>query len=73
MVAGDGVGERLSKSTRRGDRVRLGQQCVDVAVISRGEPTLAAQTTIDFGLVLRTPMIEIATIGAGGGSSIVIR
>ena len=29
---------------------------------------LAAQTTIDFGLVIRTPMIEIATIGAGGGS-----
>ncbi len=29
---------------------------------------LAAQTTIDFGLVIRTPMIEISTIGAGGGS-----
>jgi N-methylhydantoinase A len=32
------------------------------------KPTLAAQTTIDFGMVVRTPMIEIATIGAGGGS-----
>ena len=30
--------------------------------------SLAAQTTIDFGLVIRTPMIEITTIGAGGGS-----
>ena len=33
------------------------------------ERALAAQTsTIDFGLVVRTPMIEITTIGAGGGS-----
>jgi N-methylhydantoinase A len=30
--------------------------------------SIAAQTTIDFGLVIRTPMIEITTIGAGGGS-----
>src|SRR6185312_2286134 len=29
---------------------------------------LAAQTAIDFGMVVRTPMIEITTIGAGGGS-----
>jgi N-methylhydantoinase A len=29
---------------------------------------LAAQTSIDFGMVVRTPMIEITTIGAGGGS-----
>jgi N-methylhydantoinase A len=27
-----------------------------------------AQTAIDFGLVIRSPMIEITTIGAGGGS-----
>jgi N-methylhydantoinase A len=38
-------------------------------VITSGKPAaLAAQTTIDFGLVVRTPMIEITTIGAGGGS-----
>ncbi len=34
----------------------------------RRKPALAAQTTLDFGLVIRTPMIEITTIGAGGGS-----
>ena len=34
----------------------------------RRQASLAAQTTIDFGLVIRTPMIEITTIGAGGGS-----
>ncbi|MFV2035497.1 MAG: hydantoinase/oxoprolinase family protein, partial [Halocynthiibacter sp.] len=33
-----------------------------------GQAALAAQTEIDFGIVIRTPMIEITTIGAGGGS-----
>jgi N-methylhydantoinase A len=37
-------------------------------LIAKGAAALAAQTTIDFGLVIRTPMIEITTIGAGGGS-----
>ena len=46
----------------------LGGTSFDVSLIADGASTLAAQTTIDFGLVIRTPMIEIATIGAGGGS-----
>jgi N-methylhydantoinase A len=46
----------------------LGGTSFDVSLIARGEASLAAQTTIDFGLVIRTPMIEITTIGAGGGS-----
>ena len=46
----------------------LGGTSFDVSVIAGGKASLAAQTTIDFGLVIRTPMIEITTIGAGGGS-----
>jgi len=46
----------------------LGGTSFDVSLVCDGEPSLAAQTTIDFGLVIRTPMIEITTIGAGGGS-----
>lgn len=46
----------------------LGGTSFDVSVIANGKASLAAQTTIDFGLVIRTPMIEITTIGAGGGS-----
>ena len=46
----------------------LGGTSFDVSLIAKGEAALAAQTTIDFGLVIRTPMIEITTIGAGGGS-----
>jgi N-methylhydantoinase A len=46
----------------------LGGTSFDVSLVSDGQPSLAAQTTIDFGLVIRTPMVEITTIGAGGGS-----
>jgi N-methylhydantoinase A len=46
----------------------LGGTSFDVSLVVDGATSLAAQTTIDFGLVVRTPMIEITTIGAGGGS-----
>jgi len=46
----------------------MGGTSFDVSLIADGETVLAAQTSIDFGMVVRTPMIEIATIGAGGGS-----
>jgi N-methylhydantoinase A len=46
----------------------LGGTSFDVSLVAGGEVALAAQTTIDFGMVIRTPMIEITTIGAGGGS-----
>lgn len=46
----------------------LGGTSFDVSVIASGKTSVAAQTTIEFGLVIRTPMVEITTIGAGGGS-----
>jgi N-methylhydantoinase A len=46
----------------------LGGTSFDVSLVAGGQAALAAQTTIDFGMVVRTPMIEITTIGAGGGS-----
>jgi N-methylhydantoinase A len=46
----------------------VGGTSFDVSLIAGGQTALAAQTAIDFGLVVRTPMIEITTIGAGGGS-----
>ncbi|MGE5202830.1 MAG: hydantoinase/oxoprolinase family protein, partial [Acidobacteriota bacterium] len=46
----------------------MGGTSFDVSLIAGGETVLAAETSIDFGLVVRTPMIEITTIGAGGGS-----
>lgn len=46
----------------------MGGTSFDVALISQGQSMLSPQTAIDFGMVVRTPMIEITTIGAGGGS-----
>ena len=46
----------------------VGGTSFDVSLIAGGVPALAAQTTLDFGMVVRTPMIEILSIGAGGGS-----
>jgi N-methylhydantoinase A len=46
----------------------MGGTSFDVSLIEGGQAALAAQTSIDFGMVVRTPMIEITTIGAGGGS-----
>ena len=46
----------------------LGGTSFDVSLIAGGQAELDAQTEIDFGMVIRTPMIKITTIGAGGGS-----
>ncbi len=62
---------RLSPLRRVFDNIitcDMGGTSFDVSLIAGGEAALAAQTAIDFGMVVRTPMIEITTIGAGGGS-----
>ncbi|MBO0346326.1 hydantoinase/oxoprolinase family protein [Roseibium sp. CAU 1637] len=46
----------------------MGGTSFDVSLVAGGQAALTAQTSIDFGMVVRTPMIEITTIGAGGGS-----
>lgn len=46
----------------------MGGTSFDVSLVANGESALAAQTAVDFGMVIRTPMIEMTTIGAGGGS-----
>ena len=45
----------------------MGGTSTDVSLIANGRPELAPQTKID-GLPVRTPVIDIATVGAGGGS-----
>jgi N-methylhydantoinase A len=46
----------------------MGGTSFDVSLVAKGEAALAAQTSIEFGMVVRSPMIQIETIGAGGGS-----
>ncbi len=46
----------------------MGGTSFDVAVIIHGEPKVAELTNLDFRIPLRLPMIDVHTIGAGGGS-----
>ena len=46
----------------------MGGTSFDISVVAEGEAALTSQSSVDFGLVIRSPMIEITTIGAGGGS-----
>jgi len=47
----------------------MGGTSTDVCLVSDGRPMIAPETSID-GLPVRTPVIDIASVGAGGGSII---
>ncbi len=46
----------------------MGGTSYDVAVVVNGVPEIAKSTNLDFRIPLRLPMINVHTIGAGGGS-----
>lgn len=46
----------------------MGGTSFDVAVVIDGEPEIAPSTNLDFRVPLRLSMINVHTIGAGGGS-----
>ena len=46
----------------------MGGTSFDVAVVIDSEPRIAEKTDLDFRVPLRLPMIDVHTIGAGGGS-----
>jgi N-methylhydantoinase A len=46
----------------------MGGTSYDVAVVVGGRPRVAEETELDFRIPLRLPMIDVHTIGAGGGS-----
>ena len=45
----------------------MGGTSTDVCLIADGKPDIAGETEVD-GLPIRTPVLDIATVGAGGGS-----
>ncbi|MDF1727448.1 MAG: hydantoinase/oxoprolinase family protein, partial [Sulfitobacter sp.] len=61
--------QKLARSLETADvvGVDMGGTSYDVAVISAGQRTVVTQGEID-GLPVRVPMVEMHTIGAGGGS-----
>lgn len=46
----------------------MGGTSFDVSVIVGGEPAVSREKSIDYAIPLRIPMVDIHTIGAGGGS-----
>jgi N-methylhydantoinase A len=46
----------------------MGGTSFDVALIPDGRPAITAESSIDYGVPIKVPMIDIKTIGAGGGS-----
>ncbi|MBO0736175.1 MAG: hydantoinase/oxoprolinase family protein, partial [Alphaproteobacteria bacterium] len=46
----------------------MGGTSFDVSLIAAGEPALTTEKDIAYGVPLRVPLVDIHTIGAGGGS-----
>lgn len=46
----------------------MGGTSTDVALIRDGRPETSSELSIDYGLPVHLPMIDVRTIGAGGGS-----
>ncbi len=60
---------RQAARSGRGNLVTfdMGGTSTDVSLVTNGEPSIAAETEID-GLPIRTPVLDIVSVGAGGGS-----
>jgi N-methylhydantoinase A len=46
----------------------MGGTSTDVALIRAGTPHLSSELSIDYGLPIHLPMVDVRSIGAGGGS-----
>lgn len=46
----------------------MGGTSFDVALIRDGRPTISSEKDIDYSVPVRIPLVDIHTIGAGGGS-----
>jgi len=46
----------------------IGGTSLDLSVVVDGQPTTARETSLEYGIPIRIPMLDIRTVGAGGGS-----
>jgi N-methylhydantoinase A len=46
----------------------MGGTSTDVALIHGGMPEVSSELTIDYGLPIHVPMVDVRSVGAGGGS-----
>lgn len=69
-AAGVVAGQRIAEGLGYRDVVTMdiGGTSVDIAVARDGRMATTAEAEIEFGIPLRLPMIDVHTVGAGGGS-----
>ncbi len=46
----------------------VGGTSLDIAVVADGRPAMAREASLEYGLPIRVPMLDIRSVGAGGGS-----
>ena len=46
----------------------MGGTSTDVALIAGGVPEVSAELSIAYGMPIHLPMVDVRTVGAGGGS-----
>ena len=74
VMSGPASGVMAAAATLRGIGLAnaitydMGGTSTDVAVIHGGTPEVSAELSIDYGLPIHVPMVDVRTVGAGGGS-----
>ncbi|MDH3600611.1 MAG: hydantoinase/oxoprolinase family protein, partial [Candidatus Tectomicrobia bacterium] len=46
----------------------MGGTSLDIALVAEGQPATTSEIELGYGIPIRVPMLDITTIGAGGGS-----
>ena len=46
----------------------MGGTSLDIALVAAGQPTTTSEINLAYGIPIRVPMLDITTLGAGGGS-----
>lgn len=46
----------------------MGGTSLDIALVAEGQPATTSEIALGYGIPIRVPMLDITTIGAGGGS-----
>jgi N-methylhydantoinase A len=74
IISGPAAGVVAARKIRRIDDAEniitcdIGGTSLDIALIVDGQPTTAYETNLGYGLPIKIPMLDIRTVGAGGGS-----
>ena len=74
VMSGPASGVMAAVYTGRNARVGnlitydMGGTSTDVALIRNGEPTVSNEIEIEYAMPIHVPMVDVRTVGAGGGS-----